>query len=94
MQIPLLVGARPKFASRGPVVDLAGRWRVYIAHPHLDSVVKLNCVDPTTGETSEHLLDGKEIEIVNRRVYAEFAVRGSEAFVTVMAQRGPNVTAK
>lgn len=86
MQIPLLVGARPKFASRGPVVDLAGRWRVYIAEPHLDSVVKLNCVDPTTGETSEHLLDGKEIEVSNVRVYAEFAVRGSEPFVTVMAQ--------
>lgn len=85
MMIPLLLGARPQFSSRGPVVSLHdGNWEIFT-----DRVVssKLELHRSVGGDSSKYALNGVAIRILGPCVVQVFFLsRGNEDYVSVYAR--------
>lgn len=84
MKIALLSGADPRTATIGPVVRLpAGAWRLRI-YGMVDSALRFVGV-----KSPAHLLyDGHMLHLSDvSDVQIEFAARGAEQYLTVIAER-------
>jgi hypothetical protein len=77
MRLPLIVGARPSVAKRGPIVNLSdGEWRVIVENLR-DSVLRIYY---------NSLLDSYESIIGPCKVQVEIASPGSERDIHVFAE--------
>jgi len=82
--LPLLLGSRPQFSGKGPVVSLAkGRWEIFTDRV-VSSKLKLMLIDGDL--PTERELTKESIFIEGGRVQVVYITRGNEDYISVYAR--------